>query len=227
MDNIAPTESLAPTYQSKLEGLLTKYPILLQLSRFVAIGVINTALDFIVLNFLAKLLGITSGAELGAINIISFSLAVVQSYFWNKYWTFNTVHVSLTSNFRRLVLVGGVGFLSFFAVLISAKYSAEPIVYFIIFALFVISELGLWIGFRLIQSAPQTGEDGSKQFVAFVIVSLVGLLINSVLVSVLSTRIPEYSFINEDLIKNIAKVIATGVSLVWNFVGYKLIVFRR
>ena len=111
--------------------------------------------------------------------------------------------------------------------LISAKYSAEPIVYFIIFALFVISELGLWIGFRLIQSAPQTGEDGSKQFVAFVIVSLVGLLINSVLVSLLSTRIPEYSFINEDLIKNIAKVIATGVSLVWNFVGYKLIVFRR
>lgn len=227
MDNIASVENLTPTYQSRLESLLTKFPILLQLSRFVAIGVINTALDFIVLNFLAKLLGITAGAELGAINIISFSLAVVQSYFWNKYWTFNTVHVSLTSNFRRLVLVGGVGFLSFFAVLISAKYSAAPIVYFIIFALFVISELGLWIGFRLIQSAPQNGEDGSKQFVVFVIVSLVGLLINSVLVSLLSTRIPEYSFINEDLIKNIAKVIATGASLVWNFIGYKLIVFRK
>jgi putative flippase GtrA len=217
----------APTYESKLESLLVKYPIILQLSRFVAIGVINTALDFIVLNFLSKLLNITSGTELGALNIISFSLAVVQSYFWNKYWAFNTAHVSLSSNFRRLVLVGGVGFLSFFAVLISAKFSAPPFVYFVIFSGFIIAELGLWIGFRLMQSAPEVGHDSSKQFVIFVIVSLVGLLVNSVIVSVLSTHIPTYSFLEGDLAKNVAKVAATVISLVWNFVAYKLIVFRR
>jgi len=221
---VAPSEAVT---QSSIEKLLNKYPVLLQLSRFVAIGVINTALDFIVLNLLSKLLGITEGPQLGAINIISFSLAVVQSYFWNKYWTFNTTHASVLSNFRRLVLVGGVGSISVFAVLISAKFSAQPIVYFIIFALFIIAELALWISFHLMQNASVQTTDTSKQFVIFVIVSLVGLLINSVLVTLLSTKIPTNSFTNADLVKNLAKVLATGVSLIWNFVGYKLIVFKR
>lgn len=229
MDTVTPGQALPAEVvtESRVEKLLNAYPVLLQLSRFVAIGVINTALDFIVLNFLSKLLGITEGPQLGAINIISFSMAVVQSYFWNKYWTFNTAHVSVLSNFRRLVLVGGVGFLSFLAVLVSAKLSAEPIIYFIIFALFVIAELALWIGFHLMQNASVQTTDAPKQFVIFVIVSLVGLLVNSVLVTLLSTKIPTNSIINDDLVKNLAKVMATGVSLVWNFIGYKLVVFRK
>ena len=226
MDQTFP-ESASVSEVSKLESLLQKFPIILQLLRFIAIGVINTALDFIILNFLSKLLGINSGTSLGALNIISFSLAVVQSYFWNKYWTFGSGQVSLLVNFKRLVLVGGVGGFSLLAVLIGAKLLASPVFYLVVLAIFIISQLSLWIAFRLSHATNTTSTEASKQFLTFVVVSLIGLLINSILVSLLSTRIPQNSFINADLVKNLAKVLATGASLVWNFIGYKLVVFRK
>ena len=46
---------------SKVEKLLAEKPIILQLLRFAAIGVINTALDFIILNVVTKSLCINSG----------------------------------------------------------------------------------------------------------------------------------------------------------------------
>ncbi len=227
MDAVTTTPLQVAPQPSRLEALLTKYPIIYQLLRFVAIGVINTALDFIVLNFLSKLLNINAGSELGALNIISFSLAVVQSYYWNKYWTFGATATSLVTNVRRLILVGGVGSISVLAVLIGAKFSAAPMVYFVILAAFVIAQLSLWIAFKLTHSVQSTVKEGSKQFLVFVIVSIVGLLINSILVSVLSTHIPQNDFINPDLAKNLAKILATGASLIWNFIGYKLFVFRK
>lgn len=221
-----PPQTIIPQ-TSRLEGILSKYPIIYQLLRFGAIGVINTAIDFIILNFLSKLLGINAGNELGALNVISFSLAVVQSYYWNKYWTFGSTAISLVTNVRRLILVGGIGSISVLAVLIGAKFSASPIVYFIILCAFIIAQLSLWIAFKLTHVEQSTIQQGSKQFLIFVIVSIIGLLINSILVSVLSTNIPQNDFINSDLAKNLAKIVATGASLIWNFVGYKLFVFRK
>ena len=60
-----------------------------QLAKFLEIGVLNTLVDMGVLNFLVSISGVTAGATLGAFNTLSFSLAVVNSYFWNKFWTFN------------------------------------------------------------------------------------------------------------------------------------------
>ena len=217
-----------PLFISRLDRILQRFPIILQLMRFGAIGVINTALDFIILNFLSKWLGINAGSELGALNVISFSLAVVQSYFWNRYWTFSSVKVSLVSNFRRLLLVGGVGVVSMLAVLIAARYSSGPSTYAVIFAGFIIAELCLWIGFKLHESSldHQNGQV-AKQFIIFVIVSLIGLLINSVLVSVLTSRLDLSAWVNPDLAKNLAKIGATVASLIWNFIGYKLLVFKK
>lgn len=227
MDVVANAPQTITPQQSRFEGVLLKYPIIYQLLRFGAIGVINTALDFIVLNFLSKLLNVNAGNELGALNVISFSLAVVQSYYWNKYWTFGSVTTSLVTNVRRLILVGGVGSISVLAVLIGAKFSVSPMVYFVILCAFIIAQLSLWIGFKLTHSEQSSIQQSSKQFLIFVIVSIIGLLINSILVSVLSTNIPQNNFINADLAKNLAKIIATGASLIWNFVGYKVFVFRK
>lgn len=216
-----------PNTQTNLDRIIERYPIILQLLRFIAIGVINTALDFIILNLLSKALAINSGTSLGGINILSFSLAVVQSYFWNHYWTFATAKVTLRVNFMRLVLVAGIGFASFAAVILGAKLGASPIYYFVTLLLFIVFELGLWIAFKLREAVPAS--PNSREFVIFVAVSIIGLLINTILVALVSSYLSHTSGfgLNTDLLKNLAKVVATLVSLVWNFVGYKLFVFKR
>jgi len=59
-----------------------------QVIRFVITGVINTLLDIVVLNLLSLATGVTQGPLLIVLNIVSFSVAVINSYFLNKHWTF-------------------------------------------------------------------------------------------------------------------------------------------
>jgi len=209
---------------NNLEGLLVKYPIVLQLLRFIAIGVINTALDFIVLNVVSKTFNISSGLQLGQINVIGFSLAVVQSYFWNRYWAFSSQQtVALWKNFVRLVLVGALGALAVLFVLFGSSFSAPAIYYLIIFGLFAVLELILWNTFEL-QKNPPTAQ-AKQEFIAFLVVSLIGLAINSLMIGIVSSSM--HLTANPDLNKNLAKILATFVSLFFNFVGYKIFVFKK
>jgi putative flippase GtrA len=212
---------------NSLQRLLKERPIVLQILRFVAIGVLNTALDFTILNFATKALGITSGLSLGAMNVISFSAAMVQSYFWNHYWAFSASQtVDAVKNFVRLVVVGGIGAITFIAVLAGARAGATPAYFILVFAFFISTELCAWYGFGLHRQ--DSVQPSGSEFLAFVIVSAIGLLINSVLVAVISQALVNNpNFSNPDLVKNAAKIVATMVSLVWNFVGYKLIVFKK
>ena len=134
-----------------------------QFSVFVIIGVINTAIDFIVLNIEIKVTGITSGSGLFILNTVSFLVAVVNSYFMNKYWTFQDV----------------------------AKRQEET------------------------------------KFAQFIAISLIGSGINSSIVAGITSLIAPMFGISPILWANLAKLVATGVSLVWNFVGYKLFVFKK
>lgn len=59
-----------------------------QISKFVVVGVINTGIDFAILNALMFSTNISSGKWMIIFNSISFTAAVVNSYFMNKYWTF-------------------------------------------------------------------------------------------------------------------------------------------
>jgi putative flippase GtrA len=177
------------------------------------------------LNFVSKTLNISAGPKLGQVNIISFSLAVIQSYFWNRYWAFSTQQIlSLWKNFIRLVLVGALGALAVIFVLIGAQVSASPSFYLIILLAFVIFQLAMWISFGLSKITLPTNNQ-SKQFIIFLVVSLIGLVINSILLSLISQHFAIVS--NPDLNKNLAKILATFVSLVWNFIGYKIFVFKE
>lgn len=134
-----------------------------QFSVFVVIGGINTAIDFAVLNIEMEITGITKGSGLFVLNTISFLVAVINSYFMNKYWTFQDV----------------------------------------------------------------TRHREETKFAQFIAVSLIGSGINSTIVAGITTFIPPTFGLSERVWANIAKLFATGISLIWNFVGYKLFVFKK
>lgn len=64
------------------------------------------------------------------------------------------------------------------------------------------------------------------RFSTFFVLTLIGLGLNTGIVFVFTTYIPPILNLSPTLWANIAKVIATGVSLFWNFGAYKLIVFN-
>lgn len=59
-----------------------------QFGRFGIVGLLNTVVDFGILNLLSRTLGITAGIVIGGVNIPGFLVAVANSYFWNKLWVF-------------------------------------------------------------------------------------------------------------------------------------------
>lgn len=136
-----------------------KIKILWQVAKFGIVGVLNTSIDFGILNLLILLTDFTRGAGIGLINVPSFSLAILNSYFWNRKWVFKDSH--------------------------------------------------------------------KGNFFIFVAVTVIGLLINTSVVVVITTFIPPIIVGSPTIWANVAKVFATGFSMVWNFTGYKLIVFKK
>ncbi len=69
-------------------------------------------------------------------------------------------------------------------------------------------------------------EGAAKQFSVYVSVSIIGALLNIGSVYLIATHIPPMFGMSAVLWANVANLVATGLSMIWNFVGYKLIVFR-
>ena len=136
-------------------------PLIWQFAKFALVGVLNTAIDFGILNLIVFLTGVTQGIGIFFIAAISFSVATTNSYFWNREFTFG-----------------------------SKKKAA-------------------------------------KSFPIFFTVTLIGLLVNASVVYVLSTFVLPQFIASANLRPNIAKVVATAITLFWNFAGYKLIVFKK
>ena len=84
-------------------------------------------------------------------------------------------------------------------------------------------EIILWKSFDLSQNAAvaKTGQ----QFFIFLIASIIGLTINSVALALVSQHVPLSA--NPDFNKNLAKVAATVLSMVSDFLFYKLLVFKK
>ena len=61
---------------------------LIQFGRFLAVGTLNTGIDFGMLNLLSWLTGIYGGVRLAPINLPGMLLALANSYLLNRYWTF-------------------------------------------------------------------------------------------------------------------------------------------
>lgn len=135
--------------------------ILRQITKFIIVGGVNTFLDFAVLNFLIAVSGVATGLNFSFFKGISFLVAGTNSYFWNKYWTFES----------------------------TAKKELE--------------------------------------FIQFIVISAIGLFINVGVASFIVNNIGAPGAISPTLWANIGALVAVAASLIWNFLGYKFIVFRK
>ena len=70
--------------------MLVEFPRYFEFSKFAVVGVLNSGVDFGILNALMLITGLSSGAGFLAFKSISVTLGVINSYLWNKYWTFET-----------------------------------------------------------------------------------------------------------------------------------------
>lgn len=62
---------------------------LFEFTKFAVVSVLNSAVDFGGLNFLILITRVASGAGYVAFKSVSVTLGVINSYLWNKYWTFD------------------------------------------------------------------------------------------------------------------------------------------
>ena len=92
-----------------VKKIFQRFPTLLQFIKFAIIGVLNTAIDFGIFNLLMWGFDIYKGSWMFLFNVISFSAAASNSYFFNKYWTFGELSKIKASQFFKffIVSVGG------------------------------------------------------------------------------------------------------------------------
>lgn len=138
-------------------------PSIFQFGKFIAIGLSNTAVDFGTLNLLMFLTDIERGHLYSVFKAVSFMAGVINSYLWNKFWTFKSLET------HRM----------------------------------------------------------GKQFFHFVAVSGVGFVINVAVASFIVNVIEPPGHISPRLWANIGAFSATLISVLWNFWGYKFIVFKK
>jgi len=66
----------------------------------------------------------------------------------------------------------------------------------------------------------------SKEFIQFLIVSLIGISLNISIVYMITTFISPLFNVSPTLWANIAKIVAIGANTISNFIGYKFLVFK-
>ncbi len=142
--------------------LAKRIAVFYQLSKFILVGGLNFLIDLGVLNLFIAATDISTGFWVIVFKALSFLVAVISSFFWNKFWTF--------------------------------------------------SSLGT--------------ETAGRQFTGFFIVSAIGLLINDGSFATFNALGPAGS-LDTKTWASIAAAGAAVVGLIWNFLGYKFLVFRR
>src|SRR3989338_7411766 len=170
-----------------------------QFIRFAGIGFLNTAVDYAVFNLVAAYLNVYRGQGVGYITATSFTVAVLHSYFWNKHWAFNVrPEEGFWKSAGQFIAAAALGAGVVVLILFGGEEGYEPFYYFFFFFLLF-----------------------------FLVVSVVGILINFAIVSVGTAKVDPLFGLNQELWTNLIKIGATCIALVWNFIGYKIFVFKK
>lgn len=83
-----------------------------QSGKFILVGSLNTVLDWGILTILMISFNIFSGFFYSIFKAISFLIAVFNSYFWNKFWIFESLNKKeIKKEFLKFLFVSLVGFL--------------------------------------------------------------------------------------------------------------------
>ena len=158
----------------RLSLVSQKLALIWQIAKFGVIGVLNTFVDLGILSFLGFWLSRETGLDTKTIAIwgltfyslfksFSFIVANINSFYWNKYWTF--------------------------------EINAE--------------------------------KKSGTEFTQFFFVSLVGFLLNVFVASFVFKSVPAIIGLNVEQWGLIGALAGTAVGLIWNFLGYKLWVFKK
>ncbi|MBU2635291.1 bifunctional glycosyltransferase family 2/GtrA family protein [Patescibacteria group bacterium] len=158
---IVPIAAAICLYITSLLG--KKVPVVFQAGKFVTVGISNTLIDWGVLNLQILLTGITAGLFYPVFKGVSFLIAIINSFLWNKFWTFKKGET----------------------------------------------------------------EKAGTEFLQFLIVSGIGLGINVGIASLAVNVIGPQAGISPKIWATVGALIATMFSMVWNFLGYKFIVFKK
>lgn len=119
-----------------------------QLLRFGAVGTMNAAVDFGVLNLLMFFTDIASGIYLATFKGLSFAIAATNSYFWNKFWTFQSDSRRNNAEYIRFMSVTTCGLLINVAITSLIVNAIDPV--------FNMSPR-LWVNFAALVAAGASG----------------------------------------------------------------------
>ena len=167
--------------------------------KFSAVGAVNFLIDLSILNLLSFATGINRGIFAALFSAVSFLAANLNSYFWNKKWTFkenNSPRRSLSAEdcdekARNLLQSPPV----------RQAGSAERL---------------------------QRGEgenNKSSSYKTFLAISVLGVAVNIFIIYVSTTFISQPYF--SDLVwLNVSKLVATSLVMFFNYFGYKKFVFK-
>ena len=133
-----------------------------QFAKFAAVGIINTAIDFGVLNLLIYLAGVSTGIYFILFKSASFAAANVNSYILNRTFVFDSEKKGL-----------------------------------------------------------------AKEYGQFLVVSLVAITINVGAASLVVNLITPQFGLGPQIWANVGAAAGTAAGLLWNFLGYKFVVFKR
>ncbi len=86
-------------------------PVLYQFGKFAAVGTLNSFVDVGVLNLEILLLGAPGVWGYRIFKSVSFLAATTNSFFWNKFWTFNAEEPATARETVKFYAVAVVGFL--------------------------------------------------------------------------------------------------------------------
>ena len=77
--------------------------------KFCIIGLLNTALDFAIINYLMILTSVASGPYFSLFKVLSFMVGVSNGYIFNKYWTYGDESPFKYSHFFSFVAFNAPG----------------------------------------------------------------------------------------------------------------------
>jgi len=141
----------------------SKWATALQFGKFIAVGQSNAAIDIGIFNLLILLTNIDSGIYFSVFKGTSFIFALINSFLWNKFWSFESKEKH------------GMG----------------------------------------------------KQFIKFLAVSAVGLIINVSVASFVVNYVGPQWGLSTRLWANVGVLSSAVFNIIWDFYGYKVLVFKK
>lgn len=101
---------LAPLLLAFIYYVARFWPVLRSFGKFCAVGTLNSTLGFFVINSLISFTGITRGIYYTLFVGTAFLVSTTNSYFWNKFWSFQSKTAVNPSEFSGFLLASLVGF---------------------------------------------------------------------------------------------------------------------